>query len=156
MTIFFSDWSSLLRIVVISVIGYVGLVVFLRISGPRTLSKMNSFDFVITIALGSTFAGGILQKAISLADVLLAFIMLIGLQYVVTAIASRNKKFNDAIKASPVVVFEDGRYIEENLRDAHVTKDEVDSAVRAAGFSELEFVKFVILETNGNLVAVKK
>ncbi|MDQ6680248.1 MAG: DUF421 domain-containing protein, partial [Pseudomonadota bacterium] len=48
--IFFDGWSSLARTLVIGVLAYVGLVLFLRVSGKRTLSKMNAFDFVVTIA----------------------------------------------------------------------------------------------------------
>lgn len=156
MNIFFSDWMSMLRIVIISIIGYAGLVLFLRISGPRTLTKMNSFDFVITIALGSTFAGGIIQKKVSVADVLLAFIMLIGLQFLVTGLASRSKRFNQTIKASPIILFENGNYLMDKLVSSHVTKDEVEAATREQGYASMENIKFVILETNGKLVAVKK
>ncbi|MCO4753596.1 MAG: DUF421 domain-containing protein [Bacteriovoracaceae bacterium] len=156
MTIFFSDWMSLARIIIISIGGYLGLVAILRVSGPRTLSKMNSFDFVITIALGSTYAGGILQKKNSLVDILLTFSMLVGLQFVVTLYASKNPKFNKLIKADPVLLFANQSYLEDKMRHAHVTKDEIDSAIRQQGLSDIANVKYVVLETNGEIVAIPK
>ena len=51
---FFSGWDGLLRTLVIGVLAYVILILFLRISGKRTLAKMNAFDFVVTVALGSS------------------------------------------------------------------------------------------------------
>ena len=54
--IFFDGWSVLFRTAVVGVLAYVCLIFFLRISGKRTLSKMNAFDFVVTVALGSTLA----------------------------------------------------------------------------------------------------
>lgn len=156
MAIFFSDWMSLLRILIISIGGYIGLVLILRISGPRTLSKMNSFDFVITIALGSVYAGGILQKKVSLLDVLLSFTMLVGLQFVVTLIASKSKKFNKIIKADPILLYAEQTYLEKQMRKAHVTKDEIDSAIREQGISSTAFIKYVVLETNGKIVAISK
>ena len=54
--IFFDSWESVVRTIVITVLAYVLLIVLLRISGKRTLSKMNVFDLIVTIALGSTLA----------------------------------------------------------------------------------------------------
>lgn len=51
---FFDGWSDLLRILVVGSLAYAGLVGFLRVSGKRTLAKMNAFDLVVTVALGST------------------------------------------------------------------------------------------------------
>jgi uncharacterized membrane protein YcaP (DUF421 family) len=53
---FFSGWDSLLRTLVVGLLAYVVLVVFLRLSGKRTLSKLNAVDLVVTVALGSTLA----------------------------------------------------------------------------------------------------
>lgn len=152
----FSDWQSLLRILVIGILGYAGLVTILRISGTRTLSKMNSFDFVITIALGSTFSSAILQKSVTLTDVLLAFTVLVGLQFVVTWLAVRSPFFNSIIKSSPIVLFSDNEFLISQMKKAHVTEDEVWSAMRQQGFSTREQVQFVVLETNGSIVAVGK
>ncbi len=62
---------------------HAGLIVMLRISGKRTLSKMNAFDFVVTVALGSTLATVFLSKDVVLAEGLLELALLIGLQWIV-------------------------------------------------------------------------
>jgi len=81
---FFSGWSTLVRTLVIGVLAYINLIVLLRISGRRTLSKMNAFDLIVTVALGSTFATILLNRDVSLAEGTLALALLIGLQYLVT------------------------------------------------------------------------
>ncbi|MEO6887893.1 MAG: DUF421 domain-containing protein, partial [Ktedonobacteraceae bacterium] len=58
---FFTTWATLLRTVVVGVLAYIALVVFVRISGKRTLSKMNAFDLIVTISLGSTLASALLS-----------------------------------------------------------------------------------------------
>lgn len=73
---FFSGWDSLFRTLVVGVLAYIALVVFLRISGKRTLSKMNDVDLVVTVALGSTLATILLAKDMALAEGLLAFALL--------------------------------------------------------------------------------
>lgn len=54
--IFFNGWFALVRTAVVGVLAYVALIVFLRLSGKRTLSKMNAFDLIVTVSLGSTLA----------------------------------------------------------------------------------------------------
>ncbi len=76
---FFQNWSGLLRTVVVGVLAYVALVALLRVSGKRTLSKMNAFDFVVMVALGSTLATILLSKNVALAEGVVAFAVLISL-----------------------------------------------------------------------------
>ncbi len=65
---FFDSWETLLRTLTVGVLSYVVMVVFLRMSGKRTLSKMNAFDFVVTVALGSTLATMLLNRNVALAE----------------------------------------------------------------------------------------
>ena len=76
-SIFFAGWSGIIRIVIVGVLAYAALVLVLRISGNRTLSKMHAFDLVVTVALGSTLATVILSKDVALAEGLTAFALLI-------------------------------------------------------------------------------
>jgi uncharacterized membrane protein YcaP (DUF421 family) len=80
--VFFESWLGLLRVVIIGAAAYAVLIVLLRISGKRTLGKMNAFDFVVTVALGSAFATVVLDKSVPLA--VLAFALLIALQFGIT------------------------------------------------------------------------
>ncbi len=94
---FFEDWSGLGRVIVVGTLTYVALVLILRISGKRTLSKMNAFDLVVTVALGSTLATIILSKDVALAEGILALGLLIGLQYVVTWSSVRSNTINHLV-----------------------------------------------------------
>jgi uncharacterized membrane protein YcaP (DUF421 family) len=59
---FFETWSGLARVLVAGICAYAALVLMLRVSGKRTFSKMNAFDFIVTVALGSTLSGVLLSK----------------------------------------------------------------------------------------------
>lgn len=146
----------MLRILVIGVCGYSALILILRISGTRTLSKMNSFDFIVTIALGSTFATSLLQKSVSLADAVFAFTLLVGLQYVLTYFSVKSPKFNRLVKDKPVLLFAEGEFLEEPMLKAHVGREEVIAGIRKQGIPSMDEVLFVILETNGEIIAVRK
>jgi uncharacterized membrane protein YcaP (DUF421 family) len=78
---FFDSWSGIGRTVVVGVLAYLGLVVLLRSSGKRTLSKMNAFDFVVTVALGSTLATSLLSREVALVEAMVAFAVLVCAQY---------------------------------------------------------------------------
>lgn len=82
--LFFDGWAGPLRIVIMGTLAYVALIAMLRATGKRTLSKMNAFDLVITVALGSTFATILLDPALPLVDGLTALGLLVVLQYAIT------------------------------------------------------------------------
>lgn len=154
--IFFSGWQSLLRTLVIGVLAYLALVLFLRIAGNRTLSKMNAFDLVVTVALGSTLATVLLTKSVALADGVLAFALLIGLQYVVTWTSVRVAWVRRTVTGELILLLYQGQMLEQAMRKARMTPDEVESAIRAAGIASLDEVEAVVLETDGTASVVKR
>jgi len=152
--VFFRNWSGLVRIVVIGALAYAGLVLILRISGKRTLSKMNAFDLVVTVALGSTLATIILSRDVALAEGMLALAMLVGLQYAVTWSSVRSPAINRLVKSDPVLLFYRGTYLRDELRRSRVVSEEVVAAVRQQGIASMDEVEAVVLETDGSFAVV--
>ncbi len=147
---FFNGFQPLLRIAIIGVAAYVLLVLLLRLTGKRTLSKMNAFDFVVTVALGSTLATIILSKDVVLAEGLLALGVLVGMQYVVAWLSARFEWVDQLVKATPALLAYRGRLLHDALRRERVSEDEVISAIRSAGMNSLEEAEAVVLETSGD------
>lgn len=154
--IFFNSVESVIRTIIITILAYVLLIVFLRISGKRTLSKMNAFDFIITIALGSILATVILSKSVALFDGLLAFFLLIFFQYLITKLSYKYSKINDLVKSTPALLVYKGEMIENLMRKERITPDEIYSVLRENGLNTLSEADAVILESNGKLTVVKK
>lgn len=152
----FSNIESLVRTGVVGVLAYIALILLLRISGHRTLSKMNAFDFVITVALGSTLATALLSKSVSLTDGVLAFVVLIGLQFIVTWTSVRVSWVQKMVSGEPFLLFYRNRFLSQNLKKARVTEDEVLAAIRGAGIPAVEEVDAVILETDGSFSVIGK
>jgi uncharacterized membrane protein YcaP (DUF421 family) len=153
---FFSGWDTLLRTLVVGVLAYVVLVIFLRISGKRTLSKMNAFDLIVTVALGSTLATILLSRDVALAEGALAFALLIGLQFVVTWTSVRAQWVRDAVTGEPVMLLHNGELLPAALRRARVTEKEMYAAIRAAGVAGLDEARAVVLETDGSFSVVRR
>ena len=154
--IFFSNWQSIIRTLVISVMAYAALVMILRISGKRTLSKMNAFDLIVTVALGSTLSSVIITKSVALADGVLAFVLLVLLQFIVTWFSVRYKKFGKLVKGSPTLMAYKGSLMEQNMIHERITADEVYAALRDRGISTLSDADAVILETDGTLSVLQR
>lgn len=147
----FDGWTTLGRTLVVGSAAYVGLVVLLRVSGKRTLSKMNAFDWVVTVALGSTLATVLLNEDVALAEGLTAFALLIALQFVVTWSSVRVPWVRKLVTGEPAMLLYRGELIGASLRATRVTADEVRAALRSAGLSDFAEAYAVVLETDGSL-----
>lgn len=154
--VFFDSWSSLGRTAIVGVLAYVALVAFVRISGKRTLSKMNAFDLVVTVALGSTLSAIMLDQQIALATGVLALALLVVLQLVVAWSTNRAHWVERLVKSSPQVVFRDGEYLDDCLHAERLTRSEVDAAIRGSGIAGHDLVDEVVLETDGTLSVVER
>lgn len=152
--LFFNSWQSLIRTFVSGVIAYFLLIVFLRISGKRTLSKLNAFDLVVTVALGSTLATILLNKNVAIVEGLLALLMLIFFQYIITWSSVRWKTIGKAVKSTPSVLYYQGEFYTGVMERERVTKEEVIAAARQNGIENIENVRVVFLETDGSLSVI--
>ncbi len=153
---FFDDWRGILRVLVVGTAAYAALVFMLRISGKRTLSKMNAFDLIVTVALGSTLAAVLLDATVPLAEGVLALALLIFLQYAITWASVRSPRFQGLIKAEPTLLVHEGRYLEAALRQQRVTRAEIEAALRQSGKTEVAEVRSVVLETDGSLTVIAR
>jgi uncharacterized membrane protein YcaP (DUF421 family) len=153
---FFDSWFGLLRVVVVGTLAYASLVALLRVSGKRTLAKMNAFDLVVTVALGSTLATVLLSKSVALVEGMLAFILLVSLQYAIAWLSVRSERFQDLVKSQPKLLLYQGRPLSEALRAERVTTEELQAAVRAQGVVSLDELGAVVLETDGTFSVLRK
>lgn len=153
---FFNGWSSLLRTLVVGVLAYASVIVFLRVSGLRTLSKMNAFDLVVTVALGSTLATILLSRDVPLAQGALAVALLVSLQFVITWLSVRLPWVRRLVTGEPLLLLYRGECLPAALRRSRVAEEEVRAAVRSSGLAALEEAEAVVLETDGSFSVVQR
>lgn len=151
-----SSWADLARIVLIGTTAYVALVITLRISGKRTLSKLNAFDLVVTVALGSTLATVLLDSSISLAEGVSALALLVFLQFAIAWLSVRSVRIRELVKSEPTLLLHRGSFLESALRRQRITRDEVLAALRANGLLSLDQAAAVVLETDGTISVVQE
>ncbi|APH70410.1 DUF421 domain-containing protein [Aquibium oceanicum] len=151
----FQDWEGIARTLFVGILAYVCLVCFLRISGKRTLAKLNAFDLVVTVALGSTLSAILLQESIPLAEGATALGLLIVMQYLVTFTSVRWSGFAHTVRSQPSLLARNGEFCRDAMRRERVTEEEVRSAIRANGGREVEDTSAVILESDGSISVVQ-
>lgn len=154
--ILFNSWEDIWRILLVGVLAYLSLVAFLRISGKRTLSKLNAFDLVVTVALGSTLATILLSREVSLAEGLVALGLLVALQYVIAWSAARWEPVSKFIKSEPALVLYKGDMLPSAMRRQRVTRSEILQVLRSQGIDSIGEVDSVVLETDGSFSVIRQ
>lgn len=153
---FLNDVNDLTHTVVVGILAYIAIIFLLRISGKRTLSKWNSFDFVVTVAFGSLLASTILSNQTSLIRGILGFGLLIFLQYIITFLSVHSSIVQKLVKGDPTLLLYKGEFQNPALRKERVSQGEVLAAIRAQGIASVENVEAVVLETDGSFSVVKE
>lgn len=150
----FDSWSDLVRILLVGTAAYAVLVAVLRLSGKRTLSQLNAFDFVVTVSLGSTLATVLLTSDVSWAEGVTALVLLACLQFLVAWTSARWPRLRAGITSDPALLLYNGVIRDETLLRHRLTVSELREAVRMQGVGDLSLVSAVVLETNGKLSVV--
>ncbi len=150
----FDSWSDLIRVGLVGAAAYAWLVLVLRVSGKRTLAKLNAFDLVVTVALGSTLATVLLNSAVSWSEGAAAFALLAVAQFVVAFVTSRRRGTRNILTSAPTLLVRDGVVLHANLNRQRVAEAEVRQCVRGSGFGGLSEIAAVVLETDGSLSVI--
>mgnify|MGYP002713582213 FL=1 len=154
--IFYNNFETVYSTAIKGILIYIFLIIALRITGKRSLSKLNIFDFIITIAIGSVFASVLTSKDVKLAQGTTAIIVLLGGQYIISKWAYNSDKFEQKIKSDPALLYYDDHFLYKTMKHERVTEREVLQAVRSKGISSLDKVEAVILETQGSISVISK
>ncbi|WP_284164786.1 YetF domain-containing protein [Frigidibacter sp. SD6-1] len=150
----FDGFAGILRTIGVGALAYLLLILFLRVSGKRTLSKMNAFDLVVTVALGSTLATVLLSRDVALAEGAAAFATLIGGQYIITWLSVRSRSVRRLVKSEPALLVSRGAFLDAAMMRSRVTQAEIHAAMRAEGIAALQDVGAVLLETDGSFTVL--
>lgn len=151
----FKDWESLWHIAFCATISYITLFIFIRISGKRTLAKLNAFDFVVTVTLGSTLSSMILAK-VTIAEGCIALLVIILLQYLLALAAKESPILEKAVNSSPTLLFYNGQFLKDAMDKEVITKEEIYAEIRKYRLEHLDDVRAVVMELNGEFTVVKK
>lgn len=151
---FFESSAATWRVVVVGATTYVALLILLRVAGKRALAKMNAYDMVVTVAIGSTLASAILSPDVSFLDGVTAFAVLLGLQFLVSLVTMRSHRARVWVNSVPVLVLYRGAMLKRELRRHQLSEEEILATLRIHGHARIEEVFAVVLETDGEFSVI--
>ncbi len=149
--IFFSGWLPIARVLVVGSLGYVFLLLVLKIVGPRTLAKTNLFDFIILVSIGSVYGRILTATDVTLIEACVAYALVVFMHYAVSWLRMRSAWVSSVLDAEAVLLFYKGTYIRAAMKQARVKPAEIEAAVRGKGLGSLSHVEAVVLEAHGEL-----
>ena len=154
--IFFDNIDKLGRIVLTTVMVYVLIVTVTKISGKRSTSQLNNFDWIVTVMIGSLGASTILLKDIPFVEGVSSILVLYLLQFVVTKYAAISPQFSNFILSEPRIVFYQGQFLPDAMRDERLTRQEIECAMRSEGINSFDDVEAIVFESDAKLTVIPK
>jgi uncharacterized membrane protein YcaP (DUF421 family) len=130
------------------------LLVLTRVIGRRELSSLQPLDLILLIILGDAVQQGLTQDDYSLTGAFLAVGTIAILQVSVSWLGWRFKPLRLILDGEPIVVVQDGKPIERNLKRERLTPEEIAEEARAQNIPHLAQVRYAILETNGRITFI--
>lgn len=152
--LFFASWDNLLQVLIVTPIMYFSVIFFVRLTGKRSTSQMNNFDWVMTVAMGSIIASPVLINDVSVAEGVLAIGLLFFLQWILTNLTVRSRMVSQIVRSNPSILVYRGELQHDEMKRTRVTQSEIMSAVRENGYAELDTIALVVLESDAKLSVI--
>ena len=130
---------------------YFVLLVVIRLLGKRQIGQMEPSEFVVTMLVANLASIPMEDPKLPLRSGLIPLGAVLLAELLLTRFSMRNVKFRRLLCGKPVILIENGRIIQKNLRRTHITLDELTGQLRLKDVLDLRTVQYAILETNGNL-----
>ncbi|WP_426137823.1 DUF421 domain-containing protein [Psychrobacter sp. TWR1-1-1] len=154
--VFFDNIDKLGRIVLTTVMVYVLIVLVTKISGKRSTSQLNNFDWIVTVMIGSLGASTILLKDIPFVEGVSSILVLYLLQFLVTKYASISPQFSSFILSEPRIVFYQGQFLPDAMRAERLTRQEIECAMRSEGVHRFDDIEAIVFESDAKLTIIPK
>jgi uncharacterized membrane protein YcaP (DUF421 family) len=135
---------------------YVFIVFVLRVMGRRELSDLAPQDLVLLVVLGDLVQNGVTQSDLSMTGVTIAISTFVVLTVASSYLTFRSPRARRIVQGEPLIVVQDGKLIERNLKEERLTLDDVMEEARGNEIESLEEVKFAVVEAGGKMSFLKK
>lgn len=130
---------------------YLFIIVFIRVSGRRTLGQLTAFDFVLLLLIGESSQQGLVGEDFSVTNVVILVSTLIALDVAISLLKSRWKRFDKWLDGRPTILVDNGRLLEDRVSRTRLDDEDILAEARSSGLERMEQVKYAILEKNGRI-----
>lgn len=151
MTQFWDGWEPIVHTFITVTVGYLALLMLLRLTGPRTTAAMTPLDLIMAVTIGSAFGRTATAVDVPVAQTLLTLVLLVLLHWVLAWVRGRSPKLRRLVDSQPVLVYYQGEYQRRTMRKHQLVQDDVHTAARQSGHGSMDDVEAVILQQDGSL-----
>lgn len=148
------QWNEIPMVLLSCLVTYSLILVYTRVTGLRSFSKMSASDFVMTLAVGSIFASIISMSTPTLVIGLTALASLFFGQWLLALLRLKFTWFSKMVDNEPLLLMYGGTILEEHLQKANVTRADIYGKLREANPLNFEQVRAVIFETTGDISVI--
>jgi uncharacterized membrane protein YcaP (DUF421 family) len=127
-----------------------------RIAGKRELGTLEPFDLILLVVLGDLVQQGITQSDQSVTGTLIVISTMTLLSVGVSWASYRSRPIRRVTEGEPIVLVQDGRTIERNMRRERITREDIEQEARTAQIHSLADVQWAILEDNGHISCIPR
>jgi uncharacterized membrane protein YcaP (DUF421 family) len=142
-------------IVLRAAVAYIFILFLLRIIGRRELSTLAPSDLVLLIVMGDLIQNGVTQSDQSVTGVFLALSTFALLTVAVSVLTYKSRRAQTLVEGAPLILVQDGKPVEENLRSERLNMDDVAEEARGQGIERLDEIKWCVLESSGSMSFIK-
>ena len=143
-------------VVLRAVIIYVVMFGFTRALGRRELSSLQPFDLILLIVIGDLIQSGVTQNDLSVTGVIMVLCTIGVLQVLTSYLGFRFRRIRPILQGEPIVLVENGKLIERNMRRERLTLDDLAEKARLSEIASIDDIRWAVLETNGDISFVKQ
>ena len=143
-------------LVIRAVVGFAFILLLTRAVGRRELSSMEPFDLILLVVIGDLVQQGITQNDFSVTGLMLVTATIALLTVGVSFASFKFPRLRPVLDGEPIIVVEDGKPIDRNLRRNRITQEELAAAARQEGIAHIGDVRWAVLETSGKISFVEK
>jgi uncharacterized membrane protein YcaP (DUF421 family) len=135
---------------------YAFVVLLMRVMGRRELSTLSAPDLVLLVVLGDAIQQGLTQDDYSITGAVIAISTIAALQVGTSYVSYKSRRARRILEGEPIVIIQDGKLIERNLKRERLTEGEIAEEMRFQQVASVEDVEWGILESNGTMSFIPK
>ena len=135
---------------------WVFIVFVLRVMGRRELSSLSAADLILLVVLGDLIQNGVTQSDMSITGVTIAISTFALLSVVSSYLSFKSKLVRKVVQGQPLIIVENGKPIERNMRSELLTIYDVMEEARESDIETMDEIKWAVLEAGGKITFIKK
>jgi uncharacterized membrane protein YcaP (DUF421 family) len=127
-----------------------------RVVGRRELSQLEPFDLILLVVVGDLVQQGVTQSDESVTGALIVISTIALLSVAVSWVSFRFKRVRVITEGEPIVLVQDGRPIERNLRRERITIEDIEEEARQSQITSVTDLRWAILEDDGRISCISR